>query len=354
MVFLTPAAYKALLRPLLFLLPAEAAQKASHLALRQRYVWRAAAPFLRVRDERLAVQWCGHSLANPVGLAAGFDKTCGLLPSLAALGFGYLMCGTVTEEPRPGNPKPRLFRHVREQSLVNAMGFPNKGLEATARRLEHSERNSDATPVVVSVSGVTAEEMVTCHRRLEPLVDAVELNISSPNAAGLRVFHEPAALRELIGRVNESRSKPLMVKLPPYPSPNGAQPGEQAREGALALANVCLTEGVDAVTVANSRPVTDARLSTGAGGLSGVPIFEDMIRMVADVRSEVGDTLAINACGGIFTGRDAWRALRAGATTVQLYTGLVYCGPGVVWAINRELLAITAKERPPSPSSAAP
>ena len=344
MVFLAPAAYKAILRPLLFLLPAEAAQKAAHLALRQRYLWRAFAPFLRVRGERLRVQWCGHSLVSPVGLAAGFDKSCEMLPSLEALGFGYLMCGTVTEEPRSGNRKPRLFRHVGQQSLVNAMGFPNKGLEAAVRRLEHSRERLGGTPFAVSVSGATADEMVRCHLRLEPLVDAVELNISSPNTAGLKVFHEPPALTELVARVNERRSKPLMVKLPPYPSANGAESGEQAREWGMALAKVCLTEGVDAVTVANSRPVSDARLSTGAGGLSGMPIFEDTIRMVADVRSEVGDRLAINACGGIFTGQDAWKALRAGATTVQLYTGLVYRGPGVVRAINRELLAIMAKE----------
>ena len=342
MVFLTPAAYKALLRPLLFLLPAEAAQKAADLALRQRYVWRAVAPSLRVRDERLRVQWCGHSLVNPVGLAAGYDKGCELLPSLAALGFGYLTCGTVTEGPRSGNRKPRLFRRVRQRALVNALGFPNKGLEAAARRLERSRERLGGTPVAVSVSGTSADEMVGCHRRLEPLVDAVELNISSPNTAGLRLFHEPPALTELIGQGNEKRSKPLIVKLPPYPSANGSESGERAREGAVALAKVCLTEGVDSVTVANSRPVIDARLSTGAGGLSGVPIFEEMIRMVADVRSEVGDRLAINACGGIFTGRDAWKALRAGASTVQLYTGLVYRGPSVVRAINRELLAIMA------------
>ena len=346
MLAVDQVAYRFLLRPLLFTLPPEVAQSAAHFALRRRLAWRVLAPAMRVKDDRLKVDLAGLGLHNPVGLAAGFDKNCQLVGSLAALGFGYLVVGTVTEQPQPGNPMPRMFRIAKERSLINALGFPNNGLESAARLLERARGGLSGTPVAASVSGTTPDEIVRCHRRLEPLVDAIELNISSPNTEGLRVFQQAPALDGLIGLVNETRTKPLMVKLPPYPSasPDGGRDAE-ARERLLALARVCVERGVDALTLANSRPTTDVRLSTGAGGLSGGAIFSQMIRMVADVRGEVGDGLAINACGGISTGEDAWQALKAGATTVQLFTGLVYRGPGVVRQINRELLAIMERER---------
>jgi dihydroorotate dehydrogenase len=233
------------------------------------------------------------------------------------------------------------------------MGFPNVGLESAARRLEPAHRSLRGTPLVVSVSGLAAEEVVRCHRRLEPLADAIEVNISSPNTAGLRLFHEPRVLAELIDRVNEGRSKPLWVKMPPYPPAGEGPGGGEGRDSVLALARACIDGGVDAITVANSRPTGDARLSTGSGGLSGKAVFPDTVRMVSDIRSEVGDGIAINACGGIFSPEDAWMVLRAGASTVQLYTGLVYRGPGVVRQINRGLLSIMEREGVESLGSAA-
>ena len=338
-------AYRVLLRPLLFRLPPEVAQKAADFALRRQLVWRSLTHVFRVRDARLNVNFCGLTLKNPIGLAAGYDKNCALLPSLASLGFGYITCGTVTESAQPGNPRPRMFRLTKEESLINALGFPNKGLESAANQLEWARRALVDTPVVASVSGVSTDEMLRCHRRLEPLANAVELNISSPNTAGLRVFHAPPALSELIGRINEGRNKPLLVKLPPYSSPSEAGPADdRTRERLVALARVCLDMGVDAVTVANSRPITDSRLATGVGGLSGRVIFPDTLMMVRDVREEVGDKLAISACGGVSSGEDAWEALKAGATTVQLFTALIYRGPGVTRQINHEMLAAMERE----------
>ena len=340
---MSPELYRMMVRPLLFRLPPETAQKVAELALKR--AWRAFGSGQGVLDARLRSELCGLTLRNPVGQAAGFDKDCALVRPLAALGFGYLTVGTVTEQPRPGNPRPRLLRYAKQESLVNAMGFPNKGLEHAARRLELARRRPLGAPLVVSVSGTTADEIVRCHRRLEPLADAVEINVSSPNTAGLRAFHEVAALADLLARVNDGRRKPLLVKLPPYPSPGPAEAGHRDdRNTVLAMLSPCLEAGVDALTVANSRPVKDSRLAVGAGGLSGRPVFGDTLRMVAEVRAEVGAKAAINACGGIFTGEDAWQALKAGATTVQLYTGLVYRGPGVVKRISRELLASMAGE----------
>ncbi len=334
--------YRNLLRPLLFRLPAEQAQKVAEFALKRRPVWGALAPAFRIDDLHLSTQLCGIPLENPIGLAAGFDKNCEMLSALAMLGFGYLTCGTVTESARPGNPKPRMLRLAREQSLINALGFPNKGVDWCARQLEEFRSSGNETPLIVSISGTVADEIVRCHRRLEPLADAVEVNISSPNTAGLRAFHERAVLGELMERINESRTKPLMVKMPPYPTVRPA-PGE-GRDMALALAKICRATGVDALTVANSKPTKDSRLSTGTGGLSGKAVFDDTLRMVAELRSEVGDKPSINACGGIFSGDDAWRALKAGAATVQLYTSLIYRGPSVAKRIKRELLGIMDRE----------
>ena len=340
MLIVNPPGYKHIVRPLLFALAPETAQRVADAVLRPRSAWRAMAPLLRVRDPRLRTGIGGLRFENPIGLAAGYDKNCELLPSLAYLGFGYVVGGTVTESPGAGNPAPRIVRNPETESLVNSLGFPSKGIEPAVRELGSARRAMDGTPLVVSVSGTTIGEVVRCHHRLEPLVDAVELNVSSPNTAGLRVFHESAALADLLSRVNEGRRKPLFVKVPPFSAPDPEDAvAREMHDMVMGLIDTCLTCGVDALTIANSRPVVDSRLAVGSGGLSGRPLLGDTIAMVAEVRREVGDRVSINACGGISTGDDAWAALQAGATTVQLYTGLVYRGPGVVKRINRELLA---------------
>ena len=340
MLILNPDAYASLLRPLLFALPAEAAQKVAGKALKHPLPWRALGPVLKVRDRRLRADWCGMRLSNPVGLAAGFDKNCEMIQSLAALGFGYITVGTITLHPRPGNPKPRMVRDAKESSIINALGFPSDGLASAARRLERSQSVRAKVPVIASVSGETVDDIVRCHRRLESLVDAVEINISSPNTSGLRVFHQPDRLAQLIDAVNEVRYRPLIVKLPPLPGPNAKRDDlHRERDRLMALVQVCKRRGADGLTVANTRPVKDDRLSVGSGGVSGRPLFSRMIEMVQYVRAEVGDGMTINACGGVFTGEDALQALQAGASTVQFYTAFVYRGPAAAGAVNRELLA---------------
>ena len=329
--------YRRLARPFLFRLPPEAAQRAADLALGWEGIWTALASGRRVDAPRLEVEWCGMKLLNPVGLAAGFDKDCRRLPSLAALGFGYVVCGTVTLGARRGNPRPRMVRLTAEESLLNAMGFPSRGLEAAAAHIEAARSRMSGTLVVASISGTEADDVVRCHRRLDRLADALEVNISSPNTAGLRAFHQRHSLRRLLDAINESRRGRLLIKLPPYSSPN---PTQQDRERTAALVGACLEAGVDGLTVANSRPVTDSRLSTGSGGLSGRSILPATVTMVRDVRAQAGSGIAINACGGISSGTDAWEVLQSGADTLQIYTGLLYEGPGLVKRINNELLGI--------------
>ena len=331
-------AYRRLARPLLFTLPPETAMSAGERALAPRILWRALAP--SSAEIRVPASVSGLVLRNPVGLAAGLDKRCAYLGSLAALGFGYVVGGTVTAEPRPGNPKPRVLRLRERESVINALGFPGDGLDAALRRLERLPRTG--ARILVSIAALEEQEAADCLSRLEPVVDGVEINVSSPNTEGLRRFHEPEALRGLLGALNAVREKPLFVKIPPYRNTDDAE-----RERVLRLVRVCREEGVDAVTAANTIPVEDARLATGRGGLSGRPILENMLAMLPEVRSELGDDVGLNACGGVASADDARRALAAGANTVQFYTALIFQGPALVEEICAGLRAKPAVSAEP-------
>ena len=289
-----------------------------------------------------------------MGLAAGYDKDCEYLKALCTMGFGYVVGGTVTLDARPGNPKPRVRRIVSKEALVNALGFPGRGLDRAEARLRAAAESGLDAPAIVSVSGTEIEDVAACHARLEPYAAAIEVNISSPNTRGLRVFQERPALDVLLAEINEERQKPLFVKLPPYaasPAPGIPESplldraaGEEARASFHALIDACIEAGVDGVTVANTRPVPDASLAMGAGGLSGRPLFADTLRMVREAREHAGGRLAINACGGASTGDDVWDLLAAGADTVQILTAMVYRGPGAARAIARELAARLLRE----------
>ena len=284
----------------------------------------------RVRDDRLHVTVGKIKPPNPVGLAAGFDKNCEMSTALFHMGFGYLTLGTVTRDSREGNPKPRIWRYP-QKSLVNSMGFPNEGAEKVAANL--SNRKPDQGPIIVSISGLSVEEFVECYRELEPLANGIELNISTPNTAGVRIFQEPNVLTSLLNAITKVKSseKPIWVKIPPYFD-------DKQRENVHNLIEVCMNTSIDGITAANTKLIDEPRASIGTGGLSGPLIYQDMLRIVADVYNHTGGKVPINACGGISSGLDAWRAFEAGASSVQLYTALAYEGPGVVAKINRELL----------------
>ena len=314
---------------MLFAMPAESAHSVVETALTPRPLWRMAAPLISRDSPRLRTEICGIRLSCPVGLAAGFDKSFSVSGSLSCLGFGYLLAGTVTLGPRAGNPRPRLVRDRDTESLVNSMGFPNPGCDVAVRRLR---RYQGRAPLIASVSGSTIDEIVACHRQVEPHAAAVEINISSPNSAGLRVFHDPGGLSELLTAVTADRGRPIFVKMPPYGD------SEDDRRAAMNLVRACADAGVDGLTVANSRPVRDERLAGDRGGLSGAPLLGGTLRMVRETRAEVGDVMAISACGGIASGSHALSALRAGANTIQIYTALVYRGPAAVDGIKREML----------------
>jgi dihydroorotate dehydrogenase len=257
--------------------------------------------------------------------------------ALFCMGFGYLTLGTVTLNAREGNPKPRVWR-CPGKSIVNSMGLPNQGAKRIAATL--SKPGYKTGPVVVSISGLSTVEFAECYRRIEPLVDGIELNISTPNTVGVRIFQQPSVFQELLGLITKERSpgKPIWVKIPPYFT-------EKERENVLEIVELCVRNSVDAITAINTKMVQEPRASIGTGGLSGPPIFEDMLRIVADIYRHTRGKIPINGCGGISSGLNAWQAFEVGASSVQIYTAFVYEGPGIISSINRELLSMLERSK---------
>lgn len=319
--------YRRLARPLFFALPPEAAHHVALLLLRLPLPWRRIGGV--ANDPSLEVDLAGIKLANPIGLAAGFDKSCKVLAPLGETGFGYVVGGTVTRRPRPGNPKPRIVRRPRERSIVNAMGLPNAGAEQAARNLRASRRTA---PRLVSLADEELADVLANHALLEPLVDGVELNVSCPNVSWGRDRDNEAHLKKLLAELVPAKRRPLFVKLPPFRTP-------AERDAVMAVAGIAQQGGANGLTCSNTIPVEERRLASGGGGLSGGAVLADTVRIVGEVRAATGGALPINASGGVFTADDALACIEAGAMTVQIYTGMVYRGPQVVGEITGGLAA---------------
>ena len=324
--------YKTFIRSPLLLIAPEIVWKIADLALTQKWFWSFISKIFMYSHPKLNTNFAGIELNSPVGLAAGYDKNCKYLSSLETFGFGYLIGGTVTFDPRPGNPKPRMIRIPKEKALVNSLGFPGKGLNAAVKVL-NKQKMSQAKRFI-SVSGTDISDIKQCIQQLEPFCSAIELNISSPNTKGLRIFQEYDNLKELIEEVNSVRTKPLIVKMPPFKAGDTLN-----QNNILKLCKLVSEMGAEALTISNTLPTKTKKLAIGEGGLSGAPLFDNTIRMIKLVKSEISEKTQINACGGISNGKQASEAIKAGATTVQIWTSLIYEGPGVVKNIKRELVA---------------
>ncbi len=295
-------------------------------------------PPARADDPILATTVAGLALPNPVGLAAGLDKNGEALHGLLRLGFGFLECGSVTPLAQPGNPKPRLFRLSEDRAIINRMGFNNAGLEAFAARLADRPRNA----VIGANLGANkdtedkAADYVAGLIRLKGLADYVTVNISSPNTPGLRALQGRAALDDLLGRLAEARGDdPTPVFLKIAPDLTGA-------EIAL-IVEVSLDHGIDALIVSNTtldRPDSLRSRDRGeAGGLSGAPLKARAGAALRAAAEAGGGRLPLIAAGGIGSGAEAYARIRAGASAVQLYSALIYEGPGLIGRIKRDLAA---------------
>ena len=289
-------------------------------------------------DPRLATTVAGLALPNPIGLAAGLDKNAAALKGLARLGFGFVECGSVTPRPQPGNPRPRLFRLSEDRAVINRMGFNNLGLEAFAANLS---RRPGGLVVGANLgankeSEDRAADYVTGLARLGGLADYFTVNVSSPNTPGLRALQGEAALDDLLGRVAAARGAdpaPVFLKIAPDLSPDEiaqiVEAGVRHRLDGLIVSNTTL-----------DRPESLRSPHAGeAGGLSGRPLRSralDALRIAA--RASAGRLTLISA-GGVETGDDVLERLRAGASAVQVYSALVYEGPGLVARLKRQLLS---------------
>lgn len=331
-------------------LPAEAAHRAAFAVLRTV----AALPLVRYlmsralvpTDPILRVHAFGRSIPGPLGLAAGFDKDARGVAPLLALGFGFIEVGTVTAEPQPGNPKPRMFRLLRDRALLNRLGFNNRGAAAAASRL--ANRQSGTVGVNIGKTKRVAEGEATADfarsaEVLAPMADYLVVNVSSPNTPGLRDLQAADRLRPILVAVRDAcdraspiRRVPLLVKIAP----------DLADADIDAVADLALDLHLDGIvatntTIARTGLTTSATEVTalGAGGISGAPLKARALDVLRRLRGRVGSQLTLIAVGGIETGDDAWARICAGATLIQAYTGFVYGGPFWPRRIHRELAA---------------
>ena len=327
------ALYESLVRPLLFSVSAEAAHNLAIRSLRAASNSPAALRQLeRFAPRPLPKTVFGLTFPNPVGLAAGFDKNGVAVPAWAALGFGFVEVGTVTAKPQPGNPKPRIFRYREQGALINRLGFNNDGADVVAARLRALRESGrwPAIPVGINLgkSKVTPlEEAVTDYlysfRLLAPLADYVVLNVSSPNTPGLRSLQEHDALQQLLRAVaseNQRLGKPLLLKIAPDLSFDDLNQvvatAEQSGMAGLIATNTTL----DHAAIPSSLDQT--------GGLSGRPLFAKSTEFVRAIRAR--SALPIIASGGICDAATAREKISAGADLLQVYTGYVYRGPGLI------------------------
>lgn len=325
--------YQQWLRPLLFQFDPETIHGLACVLLRQPWMGRLiGGEGLFVKDPRLQVRLGSLSLANPVGLAPGFDKDCEMLASLGRLGFGYIVAGSVMCRRREGNPRPRMVRLPEQQAILSCMGLPSRGLPYVTAALARARDRR--TPVVVNCNGFTLDEYLQLFDTLQPLSQGIEISLSCANESEAGGdFLDPAFAEGLFSELARRKQGPLFLKIPTYGS-------EAERQARFLLIERALHYGLDGLTISVSPRVADPRLAIGHGGLSGRPLFPETLRVVGDVYRLTQGRCPIKARGGIFTAEDAFAAIAAGASTVEVYSGFIYEGWTISRRINRGLLAL--------------
>jgi dihydroorotate dehydrogenase len=291
-------------------------------------------------DPILATSLAGLALPNAVGLAPGFDKDAEVFAPMLRAGFGFVECGTVTPLPQAGNPRPRLFRLSEDRAVINRMGFNNRGLEAFAGRL--ARRGPGIVGANIGANKESPDRIgdyVTGLTRLWGLASYFTINISSPNTPGLRALQTKAALEDLLGRLAEAREAlPTAGKVPMFLK---VAPDLDSGE-VETIVETSFAQGLAGIMVSNttvSRPALASRHRDETGGLSGAPLTALSTQVLGEFAQAASGRLALVGVGGIGSGADAYAKIRAGASAVQLYSALVFEGPGLVTRIKRELAA---------------
>ncbi|GAX90963.1 quinone-dependent dihydroorotate dehydrogenase [Effusibacillus lacus] len=345
-----------LLRKYLFALDPEAAHERTVSALNMVDRMAGGKTFLRLKygfhDERLSSQVWGIHFPNPVGLAAGFDKNAEAYHALAAIGFGFIEVGTLTPVGQPGNPQPRLFRSVPDQAVINRMGFNNHGAAEAAKHLASYRQAGVPIGINIGKNKETANEdaasdYIKCLDALYSYGHYFVINVSSPNTPNLRDLQATENLRQLLRAIrtkaNElerkgAGAKPILLKVAP----------DMTKEQMRDVVQAAVSEGISGLIATNTTLSREGLQSKAfaeqAGGLSGRPLTKRSTEWIREIYRHVGGQVPIIGVGGIFTGEDAYEKIRAGASLVQVYTGMIYEGPGIVKAINKRLLELMKRD----------
>ncbi|GAA4642314.1 quinone-dependent dihydroorotate dehydrogenase [Pontixanthobacter gangjinensis] len=318
------------LKPAIFTLDPERAHRLTIAALR------AAPAGPAPKPGKLAIDVAGITFPNPVGMAAGFDKDAEVPDAVLGLGFGFAEIGSVTPLPQSGNPKPRLFRLVEDKAVINRMGFNNGGAEAAKKRLIARKDKGGIVGINIGANKDSPDRIAdyaVMTGIMAPLATYLAVNISSPNTPGLRALQDEGALIELLDAVLEARGQqgpPVFLKVAPDLTPKDVD----------AITRIASDKQLDALIVSNttiSRPSLQSRHVAEAGGLSGAPLKPLALQRIRDFRKASGGSIPLIGVGGISSAEDAWERIRAGASLVQLYSAMVYQGPGLARSITRGL-----------------
>jgi dihydroorotate dehydrogenase len=351
--------YRSFLRPILFRLPPETAHKLALDSLSFFLGPRTIRNFVARRSPVAfdPIERFGLKFRNPVGLAAGFDKNGTSAPELAALGFGFIEVGTVTNEAQPGNPQPRLFRLPRDRALINRLGFNNCGARQLAENIRRRRPDCVIGVNIGKSRSVTIEEAIADYLAsfdaVYGVADYIAVNVSSPNTPNLRELQTADLLEKLLASLQQrnrelaapnssSQLKPLHLKIAP----------DLSRSEIESIVEIASNHSVAGI-IATNTTIRREELQTsserieaiGAGGLSGAPLQDRSNRVIATIYKITRGRLPVIGVGGVFTAADAWEKICAGASLIQLYTGFIYEGPGVARRINQGLAAIMKREK---------
>jgi len=328
------------IKPLLFKLQPENAHHVAECVLRLPNICQIPFnPFLEshfVTDDILTQELFGRTFYNPVGLGAGFDKNATMIRGIQILGFGFTEIGTVTPKPQPGNPKPRMFRHIEEESIQNAMGFNNDGAYKVIKRLK--KRYPFTTPIGINIgkNKVTAEkEAINDYTHLvkafNGLGDYFVINISSPNTPGLRDLQNEEFITKLFAEAKALTNMPILLKIAPDMSP----------EDAVALTTLAVEKGADGIIATNTTiDYSLVKHPKDIGGLSGAVLKEKSFTIFEAIAKELYGKTTLISVGGIDSAEEAYKRIKAGASLVQILSGIVFHGPDMIMNINKELIEL--------------
>jgi dihydroorotate dehydrogenase len=303
-----------------------------------------------LKDKRLEKEVFGLQFKNPVGLAAGFDKNGEIISEMANLGFGFIEVGTVTPLPQPGNPKPRMFRSPADKAIINRMGFNNLGVDVVAERIAAYRRNASPAQKGLIIGGNIGKnkntpnedavsDYIKCFDRLFDVVDYFVVNVSSPNTPGLRALQEKEPLMQLLNTLQQRNSKngiskPILLKIAPDLT------NEQLNDIVEIVQQTNIAGVIATNTTIDKESLSNDKLKEEAGGLSGAPLTKRSTEVIRYLSDRSNRSFPIIGVGGIHSAEDALEKIEAGASLVQLYTGFIYEGPGLIKRINKRILSV--------------